>query len=92
MALEERIREVLKFDTAATAWLIEQQGKDGRAPFERLRGKQFSGSMLEFGSQVMLKVKDKVSGGVKCTWLGSRFTTLEHFGGHGRNCPDSGRA
>ena len=41
--------------------------------------------MLEFGSQVMLKVMDKVSGGVtqerwvEGTWLGSRFTTLEHL-------------
>ena len=76
------------------AWLIEhcadilnkcQQGKDGRTPYETLRGKQFSGSMLEFGSQVMLKVMDKVSGGlmqerwVEGTWLGSRFTTLEHL-------------
>ena len=38
--------------------------------------------MLEFGSQVMLKVMDKVSGGVmqerwvEGTWLGSRFATL----------------
>ena len=74
LALEE-IFEVLKVDTAAMAWLIEhcaaifnkcQQGKDGRTPYERLWGKQFSGSMLEFGSQVMLK-------------LDSRFTTLEHL-------------
>ena len=46
---------------------------------------QLSGSMLEFGSQVMLKVMDKVSGGVmqerwvEGTWLGSRFTTLEQL-------------
>ena len=94
LALEEKIGEVLKVDTAAMAWLVEhcadilnkcQQGKDGRTPYERLRGKQFSGSMLEFGSQVMLKVMDKVSGGVmqerwvEGTWLGSRFTTLEHL-------------
>ena len=68
MALEEKIGEVLKNDTAAMAWLVEhcanilfkcQQGKDGRTPFERLRGKQFSGSMMEFGSQVLLKVMDK---------------------------------
>ena len=47
--------------------------------------KQFSGSMLEFGSQVMLKLMDKVSGGVmqerrvEGTWLESRVTTLEHL-------------
>ena len=94
LALEEKIGEVLKVDTAAMAWLVEhcadilnkcQQGKDGRTPYERLRGKQFSGFMLEFGSQVMLRVMDKVSGGVmqerwvEGTWLGSRFTTLEHL-------------
>ena len=65
LALEEKIGEVLKVDTAAMAWLVEhcadilnkcQQGKDGRTPYERLRGKQLSGSMLGFGSQVMLKV------------------------------------
>ena len=90
LALEEKIGEVLNVDTAAMAWLVEhradvlnkcQQGKDGRTPYERLRGWQFSGSMLEFGSQVMLKVVDKVSGGVmqerwvEGTWLGSRFNT-----------------
>ena len=47
--------------------------------------KQFSGSMLEFGSQVMLKLTDKVSGGVmqerrvEGTRLESRVTTLEHL-------------
>ena len=94
MIRTHKIGEVLKVDTVAMAWLVEhcadilnkcQQGKDGRTPYERLRGKQFSGSMLEFGSQVMLKVMDKVSGGlmqerwVEGTWLGSRFTTLEHL-------------
>ena len=95
LALEEKIGEVLKIDIEAMAWLVEhcadilskcQQGKDGRTPCERLRGKQLSGSMLEFGSQVMmLKVMDKVSGGVmqerwvEGTWLGSRFTTLEQL-------------
>ena len=94
MIRTHKIGEVLKVDTVAMAWLVEhcadmlnkcQQGKDGRTPYERLRGKQFSGSMLEFGSQVMLKVMDKVSSGlmqerwVEGTWLGSRFTTLEHL-------------
>ena len=92
--MEEKIFEVLKVDTAATAWLVGhcadilnkcQQGKDGRTPYERLRRKQLSGSMLEFGSQVKLKVMDKVSGGVmqerwvEGTWLGRQFTTLENL-------------
>ena len=93
LALEEKIGEVLKVDTAAMVAdralrrLLNksQQGKDVRTPCERSRGKQFSGSMLEFGSQVMLKVLDKVSGGVmqerwvEGTWLGNQFTTLEHL-------------
>ena len=67
LALKERIGEVLKVDTAAMPWLVEhrtdrlnkcQQGKDGRTPYESLRGKQFSGLMLAFGSQVVLKVTD----------------------------------
>ena len=40
--------------------------------------------MLEFGSQVMLKVTDKAGGVmqerlVDGTWFGSRFATLEHL-------------
>ena len=88
LALEEKIGEVLKVDTAAMAWLVEhcadilnkcQQGKDGTTPHERLWRKQLSRSMLEFESQVMLKAMDKVSGGVmqerwvEGTWLGSRL-------------------
>ena len=94
LVLEEKIGEVLKVDTAALARLIGhcadilikcQRGKDGRTPYERLRGKQLSGSLLEFRSQVMLKVMDKVSGGViqerwvEGTWLANRFKTLEHM-------------
>ena len=81
LALEEKIGEVLKVDTAAMAWLVEhfadilnkcQQGKDGRTPYERLRGKQFSGFMLESGSQVMLKVMDKVRRRCDAGALGGR--------------------
>ena len=75
LALEEKIGEVLKVDTAAMAWLVE--------PYERLRRKQLSGSMLEFGSPVMLKVIDKVSGcvmqerWVEGTWLGRAVRDLQ---------------
>ena len=82
LALEEKIGEVLKVNTAVMAWVIEhcadilngcQQGTDGRTP--HMRGcceEQLSGSMLEFGSQVMLKVMDKVSGGCDAGALGGR--------------------
>ena len=105
LALEEKIGEVLEVDTAAMAWLIELcadllnkcQGEDGKTPYETLRGKHLSESLLEFGSQVMLKVRDKVSGGVmqewvEGTWLESRSTTLEHLWPGNCSCQDSGRA
>ena len=57
--------------------------------------------MVEFGWQVMLKVMDKVSGGVmqerwvEGTWLGRRFYDARTLGSLevGRSgCQDSGRA
>ena len=58
-----------------------QQGKDGRTPYERLRGTQFSSSMLEFGSQVMLKVMGEVGLRRSNTWLpGSRTDWLSGLG------------
>ena len=54
---------------SAIGWVIEhcvdienkcQVGKDGRTPYERLKG----GTFMEFGSLVMLRVADKAQGGL----------------------------
>ena len=59
LALEEKIDEVLKVDTAAMAWLVEHcadilnkchEERMAGTLYERFRGKHFSGSILEFGA------------------------------------------
>ena len=78
----------------AIGWMIEhcadilnkcQVGKDGRSPYEPFKGKKYGGTLMEFGSPVMLRVPDKPQGGlmqerwIERVWLVSRFNTLEHF-------------
>ena len=59
--------------------------KDGRTPYERLKGKKFESTFLESGNPVMLRVTDKPQGGlvqerwIEGTWLGSRFDTLKTY-------------
>ena len=92
--LESRLAQRIPIEHPAVAWLIEhgadvlnktQVGQDGRTPYERLKGKKYGGSFLEFGAQVMLKVSGQVQGGlmqerwVDGTWLGMRFSTQEHL-------------
>ncbi len=94
LALEKRVGEPIPITHKVMPWLIEhcadilnkfQVGKDGRTPYERLKGKQFHGTVLEFGAQVMIKVTGKLQGGlmqerwIEGTWLGMRFHTQEHI-------------
>ena len=94
IALEAKKGGKLNINHSAIGWMIEhcadilnkcQVGKDGRTPYERLKGKKYGGTFMEFGSPVMLRVTDKPQGGlmqerwIEGIWLGSRFNTLEHL-------------
>lgn len=54
-------------------WLVEhcadvpnryQQGGDGRAPYQRIKGRRCEGHILEFGCKVMFRVSGKAQGGL----------------------------
>ena len=92
MATEEQVG---KFSVMHPAfpWLVVhsadvlnkfQVQKDGLTAYEKVKGREYSGLMLEFGSVVLHKASAKVQGGVmaprwlKGVWLGKRFGTEEH--------------
>ena len=58
---------------------------DGLTPYEKVKGREYSGLMLEFGSVVLHKASAKVQGGLmeprwmKGLWLGKRFGSEEHI-------------
>ena len=75
-------------------WLVEHAadiltkcsvGKDGRTPYERIKGKRYHGLMLEFGSAVRVKFQGKTQGGLmkerwgSGIWLGKRWSSDEHL-------------
>ena len=75
-------------------WLVEHAadvitkfnvGSDGLTAFERIKGRAYSGLMMEFGQAVLYKNSAKVQGGnmeprwSKGIWLGKRFATEEHL-------------
>ena len=69
---------------AADSYNKFQVGTDGRTAYEKIRGRPYSGSMMEFGQCILYKISNKVHGGdmgprwAKGIWLGKRFTTEEH--------------
>ena len=72
IALEAKIGGKLNINHSAIGWMIDhcadtlnkcQVGKDGRTLYERLKGKKYGGTFMEFGSPVMLRVTDKPQGG-----------------------------
>ncbi len=92
--LEARMGEKVEVTGNIMAWLIEhsadilnkfQVGRDGRTPYERLKGKRFRGLVYEFASPCMLRVSGKPQGGlmqarwVEGVWIGSRFNSQEHL-------------
>jgi len=60
-------------------------GKDGRTPYERLRGKRYKGEAIEFGRTVFHRHAGKVQGGSmqsrwsEGVWLGRRVVSDEHI-------------
>ena len=76
------------------SWLVEHTadiltkcavGRDGRTPYERIKGKKYHGEMFEFGSVVHVKLQGKLQGGlmqerwVTGVWLGKRWSSDEHI-------------
>ena len=79
---------------AAFPWLVIHSadvlnkflvGSDGLTAYERIKGRAFSGVMLEFGCVVLYKVSMKVQGGLmqprweRGVWLGKQWGTEEHL-------------
>lgn len=94
LALESKLGGSVPVSHAILPWLVEHVvdlankhmvGRDGRTPYERLKGKKFHGEFPEFASRIMLRVSEKVRGGVMQArwipgiWLGMRFHTGEHI-------------
>ncbi len=94
LAVETRIKAKLPCVHPMMAWLVEHAadvlnryciGKDGRTPYQRLKGRKFVGHMLEFGCPVMFRVSGKVAGGVMQErwfpgiWVGKKLHTDEHL-------------
>ena len=94
LALETRIGCRLEVSQSIFSWLVEHAadilnkfvvGADGRTAFQRLKGRKYTGTVLEFCSPVMFRVSGKVQGGLMTErwyeglWLGKRFDTEEHL-------------
>ena len=94
LALETRIGAKLPCVHPMMAWLVEHSadvlnrynmGKDGRTPYQRLKGRKFVGNMLEFCSPVMFRVSGKVAGGIMQArwmpgiWVGKKLHSDEHL-------------
>ncbi len=94
LAVEARIKERLPCTHPMMAWLVEHAadvlnryniGKDGRTPYQRLKGRKFIGNMMEFCSPVMFRVSGKVAGGLmqarwmQGLWVGKKLHSDEHL-------------
>ena len=62
--LEQRSQEKLPADSPILPWIVEhagvcvtvyRKGRDGKTPYHRLKGKEFSGRMYEIGEKVLFK-------------------------------------
>ena len=94
LAIEEALNFTLDVHHPTFAWLVEHAadiltkcsvGKDGRTPYERIKGKRYHGAMLAFGSMVRVTIQGKLQGGLMKerwglgVWLGKRWTIDEHI-------------
>ena len=94
LALEASIGEELDVHHPVFAWLVEHAadilvkcavGRDGRTPFERIKGKRYHGLMLEFGCSVRVKYQGKLQGGLlkerwgNGVWFGKKWASDEHL-------------
>jgi hypothetical protein len=94
LAVESRMKAMLPVNHPLLRWLVEHAadvlnrynvGRDGRTPYQRLKGRRFVGNMLEFGAPVMFRVSGKVAGGIMQErwfpgiWVGKKLHTDEHM-------------
>ena len=94
LAAEEWLQEELDVHAPIFSWLVEHAadvltkcavGADGRTPYERIKGKRYHGTMMEFGSVVSVKYQGKLQGGLmkerwgRGIWIGKRWTSDEHL-------------
>ena len=93
LAVEENLGK-FSVQHAAFPWLVMHSAdvltkflvsSDGTTAYEDIKGRAYSGTMYEFGQQILYKCSAKVQGGdmsarwSKGMWLGSRFATGEHI-------------
>jgi len=94
IALEKRLNRKINCTHPVMSWLIEHGaetlnrytvGKDGRTPYERMKGKRYKGEMLEFGQKILHRYPGKSEGGSmqhrweEGIWLGKRTLSDEHI-------------
>ena len=94
LALEKRIRTKIPCGHPVMTWMVEHGAetinrfhvsKDGRTPYERLKGKRFKGEVVEFGRKIMYRYPGKPEGGSmqrrweEGIWLGKKANSDEHI-------------
>ena len=92
--LESKLKAEVEIDSPITSWMVENYadivnkqavGRDGKTPYERIKGKRYHGEFCEFGSQILHRVPEKPQGGLMAprwlpgTWLGKRWSSDEHL-------------
>jgi hypothetical protein len=94
MALERKVGRKIPSEHPLITWLVEHVadvlnkynvGKDGRTPYERIRGKRYHGEMVEFARRVFHLSPGKPHGGsmkerwFEGTFVGKRFSSDEYL-------------
>ena len=94
LALEDALKTELDVHHPVFSWMVQHAadiitkcavGRDGRTPYERIKGKRYHGQLLEFGSVVQIKFQGKLHGGLlrerwgTGIWLGKRWSSDEHL-------------
>ena len=92
--VEARIGTSLPLDGPAGTWLIRhavdlhnkrQLGHDRRTPYQKARGRSYTGELFRWGTSVLYRLSGEVHGGVMAArwrpgiWLGKTWTSDEHL-------------
>ena len=92
LELDSKLGVKLPLDMPWFAWLVEfcadihnrhQVGRDGRTPWERVKGRRSHRHIIEFGRQILHRVPGKLIGGLMQArfhggvYVGRRFETSE---------------
>ena len=85
--LESRSKCTIDLNSPIMEWIVEHaadmickgvQGTDGKTPYQRLKGRTYTGEVLPFGSPILFRCVGKVRGGLLADrwfsgiWLGQR--------------------